>query len=737
VSPRAARILSRGLLVLSVVLVAVSVPLTLTAIDRAEPGRIVVVGDPEAPRMSEVRAELDAKVAGGDDLMPSLNRAGVVLAIAVLLWLATGSVIVSRQPGNSAGWILVTIGLVFPISAFCQAALAYGVRAGHDLPGVAIAAVVGEYALFPVALLPLLFLWFPDGRPPSPRWRWASRALFAGVGLALVGFVLRPGPFNNWVELGILYDNPLGIDALADTAGGLIGVATVTALLAALSTVVAVRQRFKRSIGEERQGMRWLVFVATAAGVLLAAMLLLLPATILLGLWEEAGPELLIFDVAFGLVALTIAIGVPAAYLVAILRYRLWDLDVVIRKTILYGLVVGLFLAVGAVLMLLVGLSVVGTPSGSQWVLVAAGLVMGLLFVPLRRFAGKLADRIVYRKRATPYQVLTTFSGRVGETYAAEDVLPRMAEVLAGGLGAEVARVWLRLGRELVAEASWPDGPPPSPLPLGGDALPEIQGEEAFEVRHQGELLGALSVRMPASDPMNGSKERLAEDLASQAGLVLRNVRLIEDLRASRQRLVAAQDEERRKIERNIHDGAQQQLVALQVKLGLARTLAGKDLDKERDLLEQLQRETQAALEDLRDLARGIYPPLLADQGLAAAVQAQARKAPIPVEVEAASIGRYPQEAEAAVYFCTLEALQNVAKYAGASRAWVRLAQSDGQLTFEVHDDGRGFDPTTSQPGSGLTNMADRLEALGGSLVVTSMAGEGTTVTGKIPVVDG
>jgi signal transduction histidine kinase len=197
---------------------------------------------------------------------------------------------------------------------------------------------------------------------------------------------------------------------------------------------------------------------------------------------------------------------------------------------------------------------------------------------------------------------------------------------------------------------------------------------------------------------------------------------------------VSAQDEERRRIERNIHDGAQQQLVALNVKLGLARTLAGKDLEKTEDLIDQLQGETRDALENLRDLARGIYPPLLADKGLVAALEAQARKAAVPVTVQADGIRRFPKETEAAVYFCVLEALQNTAKYANASRATVRLSTTDGRLMFEVEDDGAGFDTRTTKPGSGLTNMADRLEALGGTLEVSSRPGEGTTVSGRVSV---
>ena len=151
-------------------------------------------------------------------------------------------------------------------------------------------------------------------------------------------------------------------------------------------------------------------------------------------------------------------------------------------------------------------------------------------------------------------------------------------------------------------------------------------------------------------------------------------------------------------------------------------------------MLDQLQGETQDALENLRDLARGIYPPLLADKGLVAALESQARKSPLPVMVEADGVARYAQEQEAAVYFCALEALQNVAKYAGATRVAVRLREGDGHVTFEVADDGVGFDPKTTAYGTGLQGMADRLAALSGELVVTSSPGGGTTVTGSVPV---
>jgi signal transduction histidine kinase len=345
-----------------------------------------------------------------------------------------------------------------------------------------------------------------------------------------------------------------------------------------------------------------------------------------------------------------------------------------------------------------------------------------------------VADRIVYGRRATPYEILTAFSDRMGEAYATDDVLPRLAQVLGSGTGAERARVWLRVGSELRPAASWPAGEASlAAIATAGDALPAMPGESAVEIRDRGDLLGALSVIMPPNDPMDPSKERLVRDLASQAGLVLRNVRLVEELRASRQRLVAAQDQERRKLERNIHDGAQQQLVALAVKARLARALTEREPPKAAEMLAQIESETQDALEDLRDLARGIYPPLLADRGLSAALEAQARRSVVPVTVEAA-VGRYPQEVEATVYFCALEALQNVAKYANATSARVHVSHVNGHLEFTVSDDGDGFDTSSTRHGTGLQGMADRLDAVDGSLQVDSAVGRGTTVAGHVPV---
>lgn len=223
---------------------------------------------------------------------------------------------------------------------------------------------------------------------------------------------------------------------------------------------------------------------------------------------------------------------------------------------------------------------------------------------------------------------------------------------------------------------------------------------------------------------LNADLEARLEELALQAG----------EIRRSRQRIVAAQDDERRALERNIHDGAQQHLVALAVKLKLAKTLASRSPEKGASMLAQLGGEVQDTLSALRELAAGVYPAALEEGGLHVALEEQAKISPVPTLIHAEGLTRYPLDSEATVYFCCLEALQNVVKYAGATQARVTLRDEHGQLSFKVEDDGRGFDARTTAYGSGMRNMADRVAASGGAIDVISAPGAGTTVTGRIPV---
>jgi signal transduction histidine kinase len=449
----------------------------------------------------------------------------------------------------------------------------------------------------------------------------------------------------------------------------------------------------------------------------------LVVATLIPSMVTDSVVAAVLSNLAF--LCLWVAIGV------AVLKYRLYEIDIVISKAVLYGSLAVFITAVYAGLVVGVGTLAGGRDSPLLAALAAA--VVALAFQPARQWAGRLANRIVYGRRATPYQVLSDFARRIGSAYSHEDVLPQMAQIVAAGTGAEQVVVWLRVDDQLHPGASTGGGPDTAPLPVDGQMMPSLpDADMSVPVVHGGDLLGAISIRMPKGEPLRPAGQQLVADVASQAGLVLSNVSLVEDLRASRQRLVTAQDEARRRLERNIHDGAQQDLVALAIKVRLGTT--AEDLAQARQIFGELQTDATGALQNLRDLARGIYPPLLADLGLAAALKAQAAKSTLPVAVEDGGIGRFGQDTEAAVYFCCLEALQNTAKYAHATHARICLQAQNGTLQFTVSDDGTGYDARHTPLGSGQRNMADRLAALGGRLDVRSAPRHGTTISGQLPV---
>jgi signal transduction histidine kinase len=498
------------------------------------------------------------------------------------------------------------------------------------------------------------------------------------------------------------------------------------------AAAVALVLRYRAGSGESRRQINWVALAGAAFAVFQLVAIVAIVA--------DHGKQPPIATLAYNGTAVIVLLGFPAAITVGILKYRLYEIEVIINRTVVYGLVSAGLTAVYAGIVL--GIGALAGRQGSPVLTVAAAVAVALLFQPVRQRARHVANRLVYGERATPYQVLSDFADDMAGQLDYDKAVEKMVTVLAGATGATQAEAWIRVGAELRPVTIWPRGSSPlATLPLaGGERLPAFDAaSRAVAVRHGDELLGALTLHKPRNERLTPAEDKLLQHLASQAGLVFRNARLtaelqatIDELKSSRRRLVKAQDMERRKIEQNLHDGAQQQLVALSIQLSLLEQSAG-DADCVRQMAPQLQNTARAALDDLRALARGIYPPLLADQGLVPALQAQARKAALPVTIEADRIQRYPQDTEATVYFCALEALQNIAKYAKASRAAVCLSCSNGSLQFTITDDGTGFDTAGTREGTGLQGMADRLAALGGTLHIRSQPGQGTTLTGRLP----
>ena len=681
--------------------------------------------------VSLVLVALDWRVITSPDaaLLSSFLSAIVVAPLGVL--------IVNRRPHHGIGWLLLTVAAVQAVSLVTTFTAIRALLSGAGTTSwVEWPAWLGGWTSFlSLCMLIVVALLFPDGRLPSRRWRWIGRAVVAYFAVVLIMSIFSGGTTQPASSLPSI-PAPFAIAPLSGLNAGN-GSTPLDVLWLGLPLVIgatawALIVRLRRASGMERQQLKWFVYIT---GVLAVMVVLSYLLSNVRPTWIAAvmGESL-----TYGfLVVLPVTIGV------AIIGYGLYDIDVFVSRALVYGslavFITAVYVGIAVGIGTLVGSG--GKPNLALSILATAIVAIG--FQPVRERVQKVANRLVYGKRATPYEVLSEFSGRVAETYAADEVLPRMSRVLQEGTGAESATVWLRGIGELRPASTYPDSMAiQSSLPMRDGALPALgDATKAVEVRHQGELLGALSVTKRRGESLTPIEEKLVDDLAHQAGLVLKNVGLsadlqarLDELRASRQRLVQAQDLERRRLERNLHDGAQQHLVALKVKLGLAEMLLDRDPAKAMATLEQLKGDADEALETLRDLARGIYPPLLADKGLVVALESQARKAIVPVSVRADGVTRYSQDVEATVYFCVLEALQNMQKYARASHVDVQLHGQGEGLTFEVSDDGIGFDTAIAKKGAGLTNMADRLDALGGSLTVTSTPSGGTTIDGTLYV---
>jgi signal transduction histidine kinase len=648
------------------------------------------------------------------------------LAIEVSFAVA-GFAILRKQATNVIGWILVAIAFGWLVGSVLE--FYADLALTRDLPGGAIALSVSSPLWAPPVVLMgvVLLLRFPNGELPSPRWRIVEWIALVAVILTFVAVILVPTSMAEFDHPEL--DNPLGIEALAGVLEVLTAVVVVIPVLIIASAIALVR-RYRRSSGVERLQMKWLV----AAGAAVALAYLVAMAVSFNVSWLASDTPRWIY--VLQAIATYSFVLIPVAIGFAILRYKLYGIDVVINKAFVYGSLAAFItvMYVGIV----VGLGHLIGSERSPGLSILATAMVAVAFQPVRTRVQRVANRIVYGKRAAPYDVLSNLSSRMTGSFGTDEVLPRVARLLVDGTGAARVEIWLRVGERLRLAASSPSGDDGMTDLIGvsDTSVPAIpNATTSVPVRDEGELLGVIALRKDAGDAMTPPEQALTADVARQAALLLRNVRLIEELRASRERIVAAQDDERRRLERDIHDGAQQQLVTLSLATRLAESGLGPDAPQPlTDLLERAVDESKQALAELRELARGIHPRILTERGLPAAIRSLAERAPVPVTVEAAEGDRLPEPIEATAYFAVSEALQNIAKYAQASAVEVRTFRENGTLVVRVSDDGvGGADPSK---GSGLRGLLDRVDAVGGRLDVHSPDGEGTRVTISLPVAE-
>jgi signal transduction histidine kinase len=386
-----------------------------------------------------------------------------------------------------------------------------------------------------------------------------------------------------------------------------------------------------------------------------------------------------------------------------------------------------------------------GPPGLATSVLVTA--VVALAFEPVRSRTRRLLVRLTHADDRSRAQVLAHFLESVSGRYEVAHLPERIAQVVGESTGAAQTEVWVMVDGRLEAAASWaPEG----------RATAAAEGHAAtarheFDVRDRGDRLGRLVVVMPADHGLTGTERRLIDAVAAQSGLLLRVAGLrVElqrriddleersaDLRRARRALVARQDAERRRLERNIHDGAQQEVIALLVNLRLVQTLQSRAPERAVTLLDAQVAAFDSAVATLEELARGLYPRLLTDQGPVAALRSAARHSPVPVTLSADELPRCPVDVEATLYFAVVEAIQNAAKHAAAQEIRIDVHRSGGLLEIAVTDDGVGFDPAETTPGRGLANIRDRVESVGGRLAVASAPGRGTRLSFDLPVPGG
>jgi signal transduction histidine kinase len=627
--------------------------------------------------------------------------AGAAFVVLSLAYGTVGAVITRRLPGHRIGWLFSLVGLLSALNVLTYAYAKYGLYAA-DLPLARAAAVVWGALELTAPLLVLSLLLLPDGRLPSRRWWPAAAMALLAIVLLPVSRLLTPGPMDDPFAT---ISSPFGIAGARDAMLAVDQGGWVLTYLALVLSLVAVRIRLRRSRGVERQQVKWVLAVTSAVGVVLV---------LVMGTWfiwpeGHLQERIAVLGVAFA--------AIPVAAGIAILRYRLYDIDIVINRALVYGALTVLLATTYAAVTLLLGTAL---GSGSAPATAAATLAVAVAFRPLRARLQDAVDRRFNRARYDAMQSIGYFLEEVRAGLAMpEDVQAVLREVL------EDPRLELRF---LLPESErYVDvrGAPVTHDPTDGRRRTPIDraGMVIAEVLH---------------DPSTEERPDLLRRVVEAAGLAIEIVRLRVELRrqldevaASRRRIVAAGDKERRRIERDLHDGAQQRLVSIGLALRHAQHElgAGGPGNRAGETLEAALAEVAVAIQELRALAQGLRPSQL-DAGLGPALEELAGRASLPVTVDATR-ERFGADIEAAAYFIACEGLTNAAKHAYASRVELSAQRSNGSLVVCVADDGVGG--ASPAGGSGLAGLADRVGAHGGTLRLESEHGSGTRLIAELP----
>jgi signal transduction histidine kinase len=637
---------------------------------------------------------------------------------------AVGLLVVAKRRDNREGWLFVATGLA---QALIFTARQYGFFAtgwrGDPLPGVTWVTWLGVWPLPLVLVLTgVTLMCFPDGRLPSRRWRVLVAAMIATALLMSAMSALWP---LEYAENGLTVAHPFHVDGY-DAASRVWSVAGVAGYLALqVGWVACVVVRLRSAKGDEARQLRWFAYAVVVAAL-----------AMVVGL------------AAFGtasLGVLTVPI-VPITAGAAIVKYRLYDIDLVINKTLVVGAMAVLVTAGYVAVVVGIG-GLVGIAPGANPVLpIVATALVAVAFEPVRRRIQRLADRLVYGNRPSPYEALARLSNQLSH---GADLFTGLASTVADSVGATEVTLWVGSADELVAVASWPPGSDRMTHLAAPRTLASLDSGARTHARpivHQGALRGAVTLTKAPGEALTRTEERLLHDLAAQAGLVIDHVGLgaelqqrlqqisaqAAQLQAAAKRIVAAQYEARRRIERDLHDGAQQRLVTLALTLQVVSTRATATGDTGLAAkVEEARTQLSQGLAELREMARGIHPAILTQEGLEAALSFLAERAALPVTIDVSLGRRLAQDVEATAYFVVSEALTNAAKHSEASRVTVTGRLRDDRLSIEVGDDGRGG--ADGHWGSGLQGLVDRLATLNGRLTVHSPPGGGTRVTAELP----